>query len=225
MNFLTATKARGKNTSTPLLDSSIPRRTDIPLAMSFGRSSTFTTSTPVQNPPSRSLYPSLNLQTPATPTPSNPPSQHQQPLQQKPPPRPASVPLSFGGGLSHSASTPALSQTFQNNIPAQQQQHQQQDPFGAQQPFSPAPQPPLTTFDLGGNTPFAAKQGLQWGGGGGQLGGHGLTRSHSQQFMPQPLGGAAGGAGGNPLVENGDTFLVIYGHTHRNGLLLWQRNK
>ena len=171
--------------------------------MSFSRGS-FTTSTPVQQPSRSSLYPSLNLQTPATPTPSNPPSQQQQqqqqyqPLQQKPPPRPASVPLSFGGGLSHSASTPSLSQAFQNNVPTAQQQ---QDPFsGTQQPFSPAPQPPLTTFDLSGSSPFVAKQGLQWGGGAGQLGGHGLTRSHSQQFMPQPLGGGGAAGGGNPLV-------------------------
>src|SRR5271170_1077969 len=123
--------------------------------MSFSRGSTFATSTPVQQPPSRSLYPSLNLQTPVTPTPSNPPSQHLQPtLQQKPPPRPASVPLSFGGGLSHSASTPSLSQAFQH-VPTQQQQ----EPFGVpQQPFSPAPQTPMTTFDLSGNSPFAAKQ-------------------------------------------------------------------
>src|SRR5271169_1000692 len=129
--------------------------------MSFSRGSTFATSTPVQQPPYRSLYPSLNLQTPVTPKPSNPPSQHLQPtLQQKPPPRPASVPLSFGGGLSHSASTPSLSQAFQNHVPPQQQQ-QQQAPFSTQQPFSPAPQPPLTTFDLSGNSPFAAKQGLQ----------------------------------------------------------------
>ena len=149
--------------------------------MSFSRG-TYTTSTPVQPPPSRGLYPSLNVQTPVTPTPSNPPSQQQAPLQQKPPPRPASVPLSFGGGLSHSASAPTLSQAFQN-APSQQQ------------PFSPAPQPPLTTFDLSGNSSFAAQQGLQWGG--GQLGGHGLTRSHSQQFIPQPLGGAAA----NPLGE------------------------
>src|SRR5271169_4831394 len=155
--------------------------------MSFNRgTSTLTTSTPLQNPPSRSLYPSLNPQTPATPTPSNnnPQQQHPpfQPLQQKPPPRPASVPLSFGGGLSHSASTPSLSQAFQTLPPTQQQQ----EPFSTpqqQQPFSPAPQPPLTAFDLSGNSPFAPKQGLQWGG--GQLGGHGLTRSHSQQFMPQ----------------------------------------
>ena len=151
--------------------------------MSFSRGSSFGGSTPLQQPPARPLYPSLNPQTPATPSPST--------LQQKPPPRPASVPLSFGGGLSHSASTPLLSQAFQSQNPEQQS-------FPSRT-FSPAPQTPLTTFDLSGNSPFS-KQGppppLHWGQqglGGANLGGHGLTRSHSQQFMPQALG--------NPLGE------------------------
>jgi hypothetical protein len=49
----------------------------------------------------------------------------------------------------------------------------------------------LTTSDLSGNSPFA-KPPPQWGQqplGGTGMGGHGLSRSHSQQFMPQnPLG-------------------------------------
>src|SRR5215471_11027474 len=100
--------------------------------MSFSRGSSLGSSTPLQQPPARPLYPSLNPQTPATPSPST--------LQQKPPPRPASVPLSFGAGLSHSASTPSLSQAFQT-------QNLEQQTFPSQT-FSPAPQTPLTTFDL-----------------------------------------------------------------------------
>lgn len=140
--------------------------------MSFNRGPLLGSSTP-QQPQSRPLYPSFNLQTPATPTPSNP----TQPLQQKPPQRPASVPLGFGGGLSHSTSTPSLSTTFQTQ--------DQQQPF-PRQTFSPAPQPPLTTFDL--SSPFQ-KQPPVWG---APLGGHGLQRSHSQQFMPQPMGSLPG---------------------------------
>ena len=136
--------------------------------MSFSRGTLIGSSTPLQQPPSRPLYPSLNPQTPSTPTPSN---TKQQPLQQKPPPRPASVPLSFGGSLSHSASTPSLSQNFQA-----------QDQNFPSQPFSPVPQAPLTTYDLS-NSPFQ-KAPMQWG---APLGGHGLQRSHSQQFMPQPM--------------------------------------
>jgi hypothetical protein len=157
--------------------------------MSFNLGSSFGSSTPLQ-PPTRPLYPSLNVETPATPTPSN-----NQLLQQRPPPRPASVPLSFGGGLSHSASTPSLSQAYQNRNPNDPQGQTNQS-FSSQQTFSPAPQPPLTTFDLSGNSPFSKQPPpLQWGGqlGGQPLGGHGLTRSHSQQFMPQPIG--------NPLGE------------------------
>jgi hypothetical protein len=154
------------------------------LAMSFNLSGS---TTPAQ-PAIRPLYPSFNLQTPATPTPNattgNPGPQT---LQSKPPPRPASVPLSFGG-LSHSASTPSLSQTL-NQAP-QQQLNPQPQGFSSlgQQPFSPAPQPPLTTYDLS-NSPFQKPQQAQWGM--GQIGGHTLTRSHSQQFMPlnqNPLG-------------------------------------
>jgi hypothetical protein len=142
--------------------------------MSFSRSTSFGSSTPLQ-PAAKPLYPSFNVQTPTTPSPS---------LQQKPPPRPASVPLSFGGGLSHSASTPSLSQASQHN----QATEQPQQPFPSSA-FSPSPQPPLTTYDLAGNSPFS-KPPPQWG---QQLGGQGLTRSHSQQFMPQGMG--------NPLGE------------------------
>lgn len=148
--------------------------------MSFSRGPTFGSSTPLQPPPTRPLYPSLNPQTPATPTPSI-----SQPLQQKPPPRPASVPLSFGGGLSHSASTPSLTQSFQTGDATQANQ---QSSFGSQ-PFSPAPQPPLTTYDLGGNPVFSKASPVPWGGQQyGGLGGHGLVRSHSQQFPPPPIG-------------------------------------
>ena len=157
--------------------------------MSFNRGTSFGSSTPLQ-PPAQSIYPSFNLQTPATPSPST--ATLSQPLQQKPPPRPASVPLSFGGGLSHSASTPSLSQSFQNQGP-----NQPGGPANQFAPsFSPAPQPPLTTYDLGGNSPFSKGPSLQWGqqiGGGAPMGGQGLTRSHSQQFMPQTMG--------NPLGE------------------------
>jgi hypothetical protein len=139
--------------------------------MSFSHSTSFGSSKPLQ-PVEKHLYPSFNAQTPVTPSPS---------IQQKPPPRPASVPLSFGGGLPRSTSTPLLSQAFQQN-------HTTEQP---QQPgtFSPSPQPPLTTYDLAGNSP-SVKPPLQWG---QQLGGQGLTRSHSQQFMPQGMG--------NPLGE------------------------
>ena len=152
--------------------------------MSFNLSGS---TTPAQ-PAIRPLYPSFNLQTPATPTPSTATGNSgSQPLQSKPPPRPASVPLSFGG-LSHSASTPSLSQTL-NQAPQQQQNQPLSQGFSSigQQPFSPAPQPPLTTYDLS-NSPFQKPQG-QWGM--GQIGGQTLTRSHSQQFMPlhqNPLG-------------------------------------
>jgi hypothetical protein len=164
--------------------------------MSFARGSGLPgTSTPQQPPNAQrpSLYPSLVQQTPATPTPSS----QQQPsfLHPNPPQRPASVPLSFGS-LSHSASTPSLSSAYGND-PVNTgsgafggsfaTQPGQQAGFG-----SPAPQPPLTTFDLSGNSPFQkAAPGMGWGGG---LGGHSLTRSHSQQFMPQPMTQ-------NPLAE------------------------
>ena len=159
--------------------------------MSFNLSGSTTPSQPSIRP----LYPSFNLQTPATPTPSKPFKPNGQQKTLKPPQRPASVPLSFGG-LSHSASTPSLSQAFQSQAPQQQQQSQPQTQgFGGlgqqqqqQQPFSPAPQPPLTTYDLS-NSPFQKpQQQPSWG---GQLGGQTLTRSHSQQFMPlnqNPLG-------------------------------------
>jgi hypothetical protein len=151
--------------------------------MSFSRGSSFGSSTPAQPAP-KPLYPSFNLQTPATPTPSF--------LQQKPPQRPASVPLSFGQGLSHSASSPSLSQTFlnqnQNQGPELQSMPQQYS-----QSFSPSQQPPLTTYDLGGNSPYGQPQWGQQQLGGMGIGGHGLMRSHSQQFMPQSMG--------NPLGE------------------------
>ena len=156
--------------------------------MSFNRGSSLGSSTPLQPPPSRSLYPSLNLQTPDTPSPAT-----NQPVQQKPPPRTTTVPLSFGGGLSHSASTPSLSQSFQNQDPTQKGHQQQQQNF-APQTFSPSPQPPLTSFDLSGGSPFSKPSPLQWGQqmGGPPIGGHGLIRSHSQQFMPQPIGNPVG---------------------------------
>jgi hypothetical protein len=163
--------------------------------MSFARGSGLAgTSTPQQPPNTQrpSLYPSLVQQTPATPTPTS-----QQPSFLNPPQRPASVPLSFGS-LSHSASTPSLSTAYGNDPVASgtgafggsfatQPGQQQSSGFG-----SPAPQPPLTTFDLSANSPFQKPApGMGWGGG---LGGHSLTRSHSQQFMPQPMNH-------NPLAE------------------------
>jgi hypothetical protein len=165
--------------------------------MSFARGSGLAgTSTPQQppNPHRPSLYPSLVQQTPATPTPA---SQQQPSFLQQPPQRPASVPLSFGS-LSHSASTPSFSVygndpatsgtgAFGGSFATQPGQQQQNSGFG-----SPAPQPPLTTFDLSGNSPFQKPApGMGWGGG---LGGHSLTRSHSQQFMPQQMTQ-------NPLAE------------------------
>jgi len=173
--------------------------------MSFARGSGLAgTSTPQQPPPQHpSLYPSLAPQTPATPTPSS--AQQQHPsflLAQKPPPRPASAPLSFGS-LSHSTSAPSLSSAFQNDPLTNTGSNQfGGSSFAAQHPTSgsgfpsPAPQPPLTTFDLSGNSLFQNKpspSGPGWGGGGGggALGGHSLTRSHSQQLLPQA----------NPLAE------------------------
>ena len=158
--------------------------------MSFNRGSSFGSSATPLNRPANPLYPSLSSQTPATPSPSL------QPLQ-NPPPRPASVPLSFGGNLSHSASTPLLAQTFQTQDPNSQllQNPNSLNPQSQQtfsnQPFSPAPQPPMTTYDLGSGSAMFNKPAQQWG---QPLGGLGLTRSHSQQFMPQqPMG--------NPLGE------------------------
>ena len=89
----------------------------------------------------------------------------------------------------------------------------------------------MTTFDLSGNSPFS-KQGppppLQWGQqglGGAALGGHGLTRSHSQQFMPQTMG--------NPLGERRylpshlrvcpDEDLAYYSRILLNDRLRWPK--
>ena len=115
--------------------------------MSFNRGPSLGSSTPLQ--PSNSIV--IPLIKHADSRDSDAASN--QPLQQKPPPRPASVPLSFGGGLSHSASTPSLSQTFQNQNPNDPQGQTNQS-FPSQ-PFSPAPQPPMTTYDLSGSSPFS----------------------------------------------------------------------
>jgi hypothetical protein len=147
--------------------------------MSFNTGPSLGASTPFQQSKNPLLYPSLNSQTPSTPGPTG----QGPPFSQNPPPRPASVPLTFGGGVSHSSSTPSFP-GFQDQSSSLQSQQTSQS---FSQSFSPAPQTPLTTYDLGRNSPFT-KQSLPWGQ--TALGGHSLTRSHSQQFMPigNPLG-------------------------------------